>query len=128
MPSGKSCCDKDTGDKSIPDECCGALRNFDTIDMRLTMADTSGTYDLKSVMQYRSDAFASPGRQTLVPARSGIVVPSRSIGFPSLGDFERVCKLYGSVCPFTGEGSGFQSATLSRRVNIHLRTWVMSGS
>ncbi|KAF2258709.1 zincin [Lojkania enalia] len=89
MPSGKTCCST-----NLPSPCCKSRSNFAIINN----GDASGAYDVGSVMQYRSNAFAKSGKKTLVPAKSGVVVPASNPGVPSKGDFERLCKIYNEQC------------------------------
>ena len=90
MPAGSNCCSPVPG-------CCGHLSDFDIIDA--PGFDWTGPYDINSTMEYRADAFALPGTDTLISAGVGVVVPLSNIGFPSPLDFDRVCKMYAPWCP-----------------------------
>ncbi|KAF9546890.1 hypothetical protein CPC08DRAFT_715926, partial [Agrocybe pediades] len=85
MPFGTNCCSS-----SYPTGCCGQKYNFNIVYGQ----DYSGPYDPYSLMQYRADAFAIPGRDTMVPARPGGYVPRTNPNKVSFWDLKRVCKLY----------------------------------
>ena len=91
MPPGKTCCDS-----GLPDGCCRMVGNFDIF----TTGDSSGPYDIDSIMQYTANAFAIGMTQTLISADpSRITVPTWGKSNPSARDFERICKLYSGQCP-----------------------------
>jgi len=92
MPAGKTCCD--TG---LPTGCCSSVGNFNI--RTSTSYDSSGPYDVTSIMQYSSVAFAIPGTNTLTPAVAGVVIPSSNPSTPSARDYDRICKLYKGSCP-----------------------------
>jgi hypothetical protein len=91
MPSGATCCDA-----SVPSGCCGMKFNFD-IDTSPAL-DSSGPYDVQSIMQYARGAFAKPGTDTLTGVQSSIVVPFGNPSEISFLDGERVCKMYYESC------------------------------
>lgn len=70
--------------------CCGQKYNFDIVNGQ----DAGGKYDVESIMQYRSSAFAIPGQLTL----TGNGVPSSNPSDPSRNDVLRLCKIY-KTCP-----------------------------
>ncbi|KAF4615156.1 hypothetical protein D9613_003380 [Agrocybe pediades] len=80
MPRGGTCCG------SYPSGCCKHKFNFDIA----YGMDSSGPYDIRSVMQYRADSFALPGRKTLVPAVRGVRVPTHNIDQLSYWDIRRI--------------------------------------
>lgn len=92
MPPGTDCCS--TG---LPKGCCANAANYDILtDLSF---DSSGPYDINSIMHYRRDGFAIPGTDTLVPVESGLVIPEFNPPNPDAIDFDRVCKIYASKCP-----------------------------
>jgi len=91
MPAGKTCCN--TG---LPAGCCSTIGNFATISAG--SADAAGAYDVNSIMQYRSNAFALPGTNTLVAAAPGVIIPVSNPANPSARDYNRLCKLYQGQC------------------------------
>lgn len=93
MPTGKTCCDSLS---SLPTGCCSTIRNFGIISALI--ADSTGTYDVSSIMQYRSNAFAKPGTNTFEAAAPGVVIPTSNPGNPSIRDYTRLCKLYREQC------------------------------
>ncbi|KAF9538869.1 zincin [Agrocybe pediades] len=85
MPQGGNCCGT-----SYPNGCCKQKADF-------TVAydfNSAGPYDITSVMQYRANAFALPGKNTLVAAAPGVHVPTHNIDKLSNGDIRRICQLY----------------------------------
>jgi len=90
LPLGATCCG------NLVLGCCEAASNFDT---PAGVNDFSGPYDTTSIMHYRSDAFALPGRFTMTPAVPGVVVPVESAEQPSALDFGRICKIYKPAGP-----------------------------
>ncbi|KDR67385.1 hypothetical protein GALMADRAFT_283563 [Galerina marginata CBS 339.88] len=92
MPAGKTSCD--TG---LPSGCCGNAGNFNVLSG--SAFDSSGGYDIHSIMQYRADGFARPGTNTLTPVAPGIVVPSTNPSVIDSTDANRICKLYTAKCP-----------------------------
>ena len=91
MPAGKTCCN--TG---LPAGCCSTIGNFGIINAG--SADAGGPYDVNSIMQYRSNAFALPGTNTLVAAAPGVIIPVSNPANPSTRDYNRLCKLYQGQC------------------------------
>ena len=73
--------------------CCKAKNAFAI----LSGLDTSGPYDIGSIMQYRRGAFAKSGTNTLTPVGSAII-PFLTPGTPSKKDVERLCRIY-KKCP-----------------------------
>jgi len=92
MPVGKTCCDS-----GIPSGCCGTAGNF--VILSGPSFDASGAYDVNSIMQYRASSFAIPGKDTLIPAVPGIVIPSINPSAIDSMDADRICKLYSAKCP-----------------------------
>ena len=92
MPAGKTCCDG-----GLPAGCCSTIGNFNIIDTG--SVDRNGPYDVTSIMQYRADAFARAGTNTLTPAAPGVIIPTTNPSNPSTRDFNRICKLYSAFCP-----------------------------
>lgn len=91
MPAGATCCDA-----NLPPYCCDTAAFAPPRDPNY---DTSGPYDIDSIMHYQSHAYAKgPGLFTLVSKIPGKVVPERNPAFPSKLDFERVCKIYSKQC------------------------------
>ena len=57
---------------------------------------TDGSYDFRSIMHYRSDAFSTNGRDTIVPKVSGVDIGYMGRGSVlSAGDLKAVASLYG---------------------------------
>ena len=72
-------------------------------DLAKKKIDASGSYDTKSVMHYVATAFAIKGKQTLVPAKKGVKVPTKHNGVPSSKDITRLCKMYPAQCKKGGK-------------------------
>lgn len=109
MPAGSNCCSPVPG-------CCGHLSDFDIIDA--PGFDWTGPYDINSTMEYRADAFALPGTDTLISARAGVVVPLSNIGFPSSLDFDRVCKMYAPWCPQAQACAAINCPNLCQHITV----------
>lgn len=92
MPAGKMCCS--TG---IPAGCCGNAANFNILSG--PTFDAAGNYDIHSIMEYRANGFALPGKDTLTPVAPGIVIPVDNPSAIDSTDSTRICKIYKSICP-----------------------------
>lgn len=91
MPMGSNCCNP-----NVPKECCQHRVDFDI--ENLIEDDHTGPYDFHSIMQYRADSLAYPGKTTLVSLVPGESVPELSPAVPSAMDFGRICKMYSKQC------------------------------
>ena len=89
LPTGQDCCNY-TGTS-----CCLGRTEYEI--NNVTVNEYWGQYDIKSIMHYRSNRFALPGKDTLV-GKKGLVVPTERGPEPSNEDFARVCKMYKAQC------------------------------
>jgi len=92
MPVGMTCCDS-----GIPPGCCTKAGNFNILSG--PSFDASGSYDVKSIMQYLASGFAITGTDTLTPAAPGIVIPTTNPSAIDSMDANRICKIYSAKCP-----------------------------
>ena len=90
MPPGTTCCNP------VPN-CCLTANNFAI--QGDASYDSSGIYDVNSIMHYIAGAFANTGTVTLTSANPNDVVPVNPPSNPTQTDFNRICKLYANWCP-----------------------------
>ena len=91
----RSECDVDCCNPPQSAPCCSDHQQFDTLNG--SNLDISGPYDVNSVMHYPESAYSTWDRPTLVGV-NGVKVPT-SYSPLSLGDVQRICKLYPEQCP-----------------------------
>ncbi|KAL9609750.1 MAG: hypothetical protein Q9167_005506 [Letrouitia subvulpina] len=91
-PPGSNCCDG--ANTNI--KCCKNIHQFEIYDD--PSYDSSGLYDVHSVMHYSSKAFAIGNTSTLTSTNPAEPVPDLSNPFPSTLDFERICMMYHIEC------------------------------
>lgn len=91
-PPGSNCCDG----ANTNDKCCNKKYQFVVYDD--PSYDSSGLYDVHSIMHYTSNAFAIDNTSTLTSSDPAEPIPDLQPPFPSQVDLERICKMYHNEC------------------------------